>query len=241
MPSVHHTRALRAQSGLSIVELLVGITIGLFVLAGATTLVSSQLGDNRKLLLEMQIHQDLRTVSDIISRDLRRAGYWGNATNLVWPESKVLVGGELSNGYQAVFTDTGAGGRPQLNYALSSATSALPENNVKDSNEEFGFAWNSPAGTIEMRVGASGWQALTDSNVVNIINVGLTLTEHELLVPCVKPCLLGVSNTDCWPRQKVRHIAVLVTGQARHDASVVRSVQTGVRVRNDSVQGVCPT
>ncbi len=230
----------RPQYGLSIVELLVGITIGLFVLAGATALVSGQLSDNRRLLLETQIHQDLRAASDIISRDLRRAGYFYSAVNSVWPKSAAFGGTVVENAYQVVSVTAGSGGRSELNYAISSAKSDAAENNAVDSDEQFGFAWDSAAGTIVMKVGNAGWQALTDSNVVNIIDMSLTPTEHLILVPCVKPCPGGPSDTSCWPRQKVRHIAVLVTGRAVHDASVVRSVQTGVRVRNDSVTGACP-
>jgi len=38
--------------------------------------LTTQLGDNRRLLLEAQMQQDMRTAADLISRDLRRAGYW---------------------------------------------------------------------------------------------------------------------------------------------------------------------
>ena len=40
----------RAQRGMTLVELMVGITVGLFVVAAAATLMSAQLVDNRKLL-----------------------------------------------------------------------------------------------------------------------------------------------------------------------------------------------
>ena len=69
----------KTPRGLSIVELMVGITIGLFILAGASMVLTTQLGDNRRLLLEAQVQQDLRVASDLISREIRAAGYWGNA------------------------------------------------------------------------------------------------------------------------------------------------------------------
>ena len=75
----------RPSRGLSIVELMIGITISLFILAGATMVLTSQLGDNRRLLLEAQMQQDLRTAADMISRDIRRAGYWGQAYRGVCP------------------------------------------------------------------------------------------------------------------------------------------------------------
>ena len=61
-------RAATSQRGMSLVELMVGITVGLFIVAAATTLMANQLSDNRKLLVETQIQQDLRASMDIITR-----------------------------------------------------------------------------------------------------------------------------------------------------------------------------
>ena len=65
--------------GLSLVELLVGLALGLFVVAAATTLLAAQSREQRLLVTENRLMQDLRTASDIITRDVRRAGYWGAA------------------------------------------------------------------------------------------------------------------------------------------------------------------
>ena len=92
--------------GLSIVELMVGIAVGMFVLAGASLLASSQLSDNRQLLLETQVQQDLRATADLIARELRRGGYWANAGSTVWPAAAPAV-----NPYRGAWTDIGAGGR----------------------------------------------------------------------------------------------------------------------------------
>jgi len=98
-----------AQQGLSLVELMVGITIGLFVVAAASLVVSNQLFDNRRLLLETQLQQDLRATMDIITRQLRRAG--GQARNLSGQALIASPGGAggSSNLFQAVTPDTAAG------------------------------------------------------------------------------------------------------------------------------------
>ena len=67
------------QSGLSLVELLVGAAIGLFLVGGATKLFIDTLDDSRRLIIETRVNQDLRAASDLVARDLRRAGYWPNA------------------------------------------------------------------------------------------------------------------------------------------------------------------
>src|SRR6185369_348939 len=64
----------RHQQGLSIVELMVGLAIGLVVVAAALLALTNHLRENRSLLLEARLMQDLQTTTDLIARDLRRAG-----------------------------------------------------------------------------------------------------------------------------------------------------------------------
>ena len=67
------------QNGFSLVELLIGILIGLFIVGGAFSLFLSNLDSSRRLLLEARLNQDLRAAADLVTRDLRRAGYWTSA------------------------------------------------------------------------------------------------------------------------------------------------------------------
>ena len=69
--------------GLSLIELMVGIAVGLFIVAAATVLVSGQLGENRRLMLDTQLQQDLRATADIITRELRRANANSPSENFI--------------------------------------------------------------------------------------------------------------------------------------------------------------
>ena len=71
-----YPRSRRGQRGLSLVEMMVGVAIGLLIVAAAALMVSSQLVENRRLMLETQVQQDLRAAMDILTRELRRAGYY---------------------------------------------------------------------------------------------------------------------------------------------------------------------
>lgn len=64
----------RRRSGVSLVELMVGMAAGLLVVALALVAMAQHLHENRRLLAQTRLLQDLRTVSDLILRDLRRAG-----------------------------------------------------------------------------------------------------------------------------------------------------------------------
>lgn len=217
------------QRGLSLVELLVGIAIGLFVVAGATMLVANQLGDNRRLLLETQIQQDLRAAADIIARDIRRSGYWGNAQSGVWYAGSP---GVTANPYTTV--------SPTVSGAAASAVtfdySRGAENNAVDATEQSGFRLVN--GVIQMRVGGN-WQPLTDDRTLRITNFQVTMNAQQIPLSCFLPC--GGSPLPSCPTQTLREMAVLINGRAVNDPAVQRSVRSNVRLRNDVVTGACPT
>lgn len=235
MQRVMNTPSLQASRGMSIVEMLVGIAIGLFILAAATMLVSNQLGDNRRLMLETQIQQDLRATMDMVVRDVRRSGHWYHANSVAWPSS----GGAVATNPYAVLNNHAASvSRSELLYAYTNAFSADVEDDAVDSSEEFGFALNTTAGTIEMKVGGSGWQTLTDPNVMTVTEFTHTINTQQVAVPCAKTCPVG--STTCPPKVQVSDVTLQITGQATHDSSVRHTVSSNVRVRNDALSGECP-
>ncbi|MCR5883350.1 prepilin-type N-terminal cleavage/methylation domain-containing protein [Rhizobacter sp. J219] len=63
-----------SQQGLTLVELMVGMAIGLLLIAVALLAMSQHLRENHRLLIEARLTQDLHAMMDLLSRDLRRAG-----------------------------------------------------------------------------------------------------------------------------------------------------------------------
>lgn len=226
--SVPTRGARRHQRGLSLVELMVGVAVGLFVVAGATLVVSNQLGDNRRLMLETQIQQDLRAAADLIAKDIRRSGYWGGAETGVWHAAAV---GVVSNPYtelQGVVSGVAASG-VQFGYARDA------DNVLQDATERSGFRLTN--GTVQMYTGGA-WQALTDSTTLRVTNFQVTLRSQDIDLYCFKGC---PSSAPCLPKQTVRDITVVIDGTAVHDATVRRSARSNVRLRNDVITGACPT
>lgn len=225
-----------AQRGLSIIELMIGITISLFILAGATMVVSSQLADNRKLLLEVQMQQDMRAVLDLVARDLRRAAYWGKADENVWPAGTAPL---VTNPYSSMSTTSTA-----LSYTRSldeTRSGTLQwrtaENNVANSDEQGGFRFNGAQERIETLIAADNWQSVTDENVMKVTQFQVTMTSNPVPAPCGADCPLSASGT---PLQLcVRSITLTITAKSAHDPRVVRSVQSTIRLRNDLVAEAC--
>jgi type IV pilus assembly protein PilW len=222
--------ASRYQGGLSMVELMVGVAVGLFVVAGATVAVSNQLGDNRRLMLETQIQQDLRAAVDVIARDIRRSGYWANAQDGVWHPA---AAGVTTNPYTAL--EPAASGVAASAVRFGYSRGAV-ENNVLDATDESGFRFGS-SGAIEMLTGG-GWQALTDATTLRVTNFTVTLTTQDVQLKCVNLCPGG--GEACWPTQSVRDVKVEIAGTAVHDLALQRNARSNVRVRNDVVNGACP-
>jgi prepilin peptidase dependent protein B len=219
-----------AQRGLSMVELLVGVAIALFIAAAGATLLAANLRENRSLLLEARLMQDLRTATDVISRDLRRAGYWAAATDGV---STTATPAAAANPYVALAPGAAASDAVSFRYSRDAT-----ENNVVDGNEQFGFRLRNRV--IEMLLGAGNWQALTDAGTLDITEFSVTPTVQEIDLRgyCSQPCPAG--SLTCPPRQQVRSLALVVAGRSTSDASVTRSLRSNVRLRNDALSGACP-
>jgi prepilin-type N-terminal cleavage/methylation domain-containing protein len=214
-----HTRFAAPQRGLSLVELMVGIAVGLFVVAAAAMLVSIQLNENRRLLLETQMQQDLRATADIITRELRRAGHWPDAAQFVWIEGAV----------------------PPPNNPHSELT--YEPNKVefeywRRPTESGPYGFKQDGSVLRTLLAGGGWQELTDGNTLRITAFSVTPRDHaapEILLPCPKLCLDG--TTDCWPKRTltVRELVVDISGEAVVDPAVKRSLRSVVRLRNDQV------
>ncbi len=220
----------RRSRGVSLVELMIGLALGLFVVAVATTLLASQLRDARALTQELRLVQDLRATADLIARDLRRAGFWGRADTGVWQPGAALA--PASNPYAA---STPVVART---LALRYSRDAV-ENDIVDSTEQFGYRLRT--GAIELQLGNGNWQALTDptSMTVTGFDVAATAEDVPLGGSCVAPCP-AVPDAACPPRQRVQRVSFELTARSTTDPRVVRSLRSSVRLRNDSVIGACP-
>ena len=236
VPSLH-------QRGMSVVELMIGVAVGLIVVAGAVKLMGDTLGSNRRVLLETRVNQDLRVAADLMARDIRRAGYWQNAPS-------------------GVFTTTGTTVSPNP-YAAINLTSNVVEyqyardtdNAVQDA-ERAGFRWQGDA--LEFRNGEGSWQLVTDPGVVRITALSITPSEREVELYTYCSCLIKLTCSNAQfqvggqyyaptdpsiprrPTLTIRQFAIVLAGEAANDPSVQREIRETVRVRNDRLDGRCP-
>jgi prepilin peptidase dependent protein B len=221
----------KMQRGLSLMELMVALAIGLIVIAAALSFVSRHLRESRAVQVDLRLMQDLRSVADLIGRDLRRAGHWGHASAGVWQRDADTV---AVNPYAFV---TVASNHITFNFSRDAS-----ENNAVDTNENFGFRLRS--GVIEFLLGNGNWQALSDANTVSVTSFTVTPSVQHVSLEgmCATACSSAdTANAICPPQQHIRSLNIALVGQAVSDAKVKRSVQNQVRLRNDAITGKCST
>jgi len=219
----------RRQRGLSLVELMIGTTIGLSVVAGTVTLYATNASNSRRLLAEARLNQDMRAAMDLVSRDLRRAGYWGNAI-----KGTAISGtgtATMENPYRGITaSDDG-----EVTYQFS--RDATEDDDAAD-NEHFGFKLEDGVLLMQTEEGTP-WLPMTDSNQVTVTEFSIADNPTELALGslCSTACAVGTPNC---PTMTVRRFVIRLVGQSVTDTSVVRTLQASVRPRNDQLEGQCP-
>lgn len=239
LPALHKSLKLKrfstaffTQNGFSLVEVMVGIALGLFIVSGALTLYASQLRNSKRILADMKLHQELRLTSELISRQLRNSGYWSGALNgtvsgtdgSVPPQNAYANVTTLSDGSGIVF---------QQNFDAD---------NIVNSAEILGFRLNN--GIIQSQLGSNNWQDLTDPKSIQInafvltphINVVSSTTASASFSPCSKIC----TDINTCPKISIRSYNILISAQAPSDSSIQRALEHTIKIRNDQISGVCP-
>jgi Tfp pilus assembly protein PilW len=215
--------------GLSIVELLVGVAVGLFIVAGAAYFTVNFNAENRRLLLEARLTQDMRAAMDIITRDIRRAGYWQNAASGVSLTAAVPPAVLYdSTGFAAVTPASGASAS-SITYAYDKSASA-----AATAGDLSSFSLNA-SGVLLTTFGGSGAQALTDSNTTRVNAFTVTHQATSEPVACASSCVGGAC-----PQVHIREFTIVLSASAVADPSVARTLKNRVRVRNDLQTGTCP-
>lgn len=216
----------RRASGFSLVELMVSLAVGLVVLAGITAMFAHNVKASGDTLKMARLHQELQAIMSLMTRDLRRAGYWGNAslsigsgtsnTNPFILDSPAKFGSELDGSCITFSYDRDGDG----NVTVSS----------EDTDERFGFRLNNRA--VEARKSGktcaeTGWVDINDTTTTEITGLNFALATRSTDID-------GAGSGAS--RIVVREVTVTLTGRLRNDTSVTRTLRDTVRVHNDYYQ-----
>jgi prepilin-type N-terminal cleavage/methylation domain-containing protein len=161
---------LRYHRGFSLVELMVAMTLGVFIMLTVASIFSATLRGNAATLRSARLNQDLSTPLEIMAHDIRRAGFTADQYDYDGTTDIDI------NGVDIFLPDGNC-----VLYSYNRDEDAAPP----DDNERLGFKLN--GGAIEMRNSCTGttcdtdctagnWEDITDPEVVVIDSLTFSTT-----------------------------------------------------------------
>lgn len=241
----------KRQQGLLLIEMMVGMVIGLLIVAaaGTTYIISSRSG--RDNINSTRLNVELRGAMDVMADEIRRAG----AT------------GELANaGVGNRFTDQAVATRTDLQVSADGTCVELAYDadgdGIVDTEDYAGFRIQS--GRVQARRGGSGvvnncqngyWESLTDIRTVIIqpFAIGMpyfavsyqclnTLNNQSQDVSCNDYDYTGIAAGTTADMLETRIVTINLGGRLAQDEAMLIRLSQRVLVRNHRVvTGVAPT
>jgi type II secretory pathway component PulJ len=194
--------AARAQKGETLVGLLVGLSVGLLVLAAGSQMLATYLQENRLALQDSHVHHDLRSALDTIARELRQAQSLGQA----WRgRAKAHCADAFCTGQADLLLQ---GQRISFGQDRNS-------NGLLDNNECSGFRLKDHELQIRTSCTPEVWTDLTDAG-------SLKMTSLAWQVLCEKrgrwvARWVTVQMSAQWPRDASRTLSLSQTVSLRND------------------------
>ena len=209
------------QSGFTLVEVMVSTAVAAISMAGVISVFANSVQSNSESLQQIRLNQELRAIMGVMSRDIRRAGYWANADGVAI--------NPFSNG-NAAMSVNGAGDCLIYSYDMddSGALSAgdyqgvkLVGNSVMLRQSNVNCADN----------GANNWDVINDTTAINITNLNFAINTNA----CINVTNGGsdcnnASGGDLLRTMNV--VTITLAGQLVGDADVNDTLVETVSVRN---------
>jgi type II secretory pathway component PulJ len=210
------------QRGLGLIELMVAITLGLFILAGILLMYSEMVRSHAAVLKTAHLQQTLWSLLTVIAEDVRRAGYWSRA--------ELTVGGTAVDRYAPIHI-TDDGGCILYSYDEDKDDA----DGMPDAADQQGFRIE--GGGVQIKTsdavcgattctdcGSGNWFLLTDPQGIRITALSFTADEHAY-------ALAGGTRAIV-----AREIGITLEGEIAGDPGVHQRVTTSVGVRNHEIR-----
>lgn len=253
----------RRQAGLSLVELMVSLTIGLIVLAAVTNLVVGGLRSNSETQRMARLNQELRAVMHLMVSELRRADMGVDGDTDCWPANApasdsyyhltiVSEGDQSANRIEYKYDANGDGyfpdgsvcrplkGRCAAGETAGIACPAAPVAVSAADTERFAFRRTvngAGIGRIQMRRNGT-WQDLTDPAVTHITTLQFCFWSPgtaDAACPLTVPASARTGSPGDAEYVEIRNLRIRLSGQLVSDANVNRAFNEIVKVRNNAL------
>lgn len=201
---------LKRQNGLSLVELMITITLGLLLMAALTAVFSNTLGVNSRSLKLSQLHEEATAVMDLMTGDIKRTGYRGDAAELIYDPTNASTD---FNDSIVIANATGETANSCILFEYDANG-----NGVHDGAAE-NFGYRLVQGRVQLRrssagCDATGWENVTTNDMLEVTGLEFTLTEQ----------MINLVNEQ--------RVTIALSVAMPDDAEITRSLTTEVVLRN---------
>ena len=193
----------RGESGETLMGLLVGLSVGLVVLAAGSALLANHLRGHRMALQDSHLHHDLRSAMDWMARELRKAQYTADAWQSRAPG---VCDDPFCEGWQDFSIE---GDWIDFSYDRD-------HNGQKDDNECMGFRLSSQTLQIKRSCQDAGdWQAITDTSSLKVSALQWTL--HCSAAQGWLRRSVQMTLSAAWPQDPGRTMSLTQTVRLQND------------------------
>jgi prepilin peptidase dependent protein B len=229
----------RRQGGVSLIELMIGILVGMIVIAATIAIYVSTLRGGNNTLRTARLNQELRATMDVMVREIRRAGFNGwNPTGLIVLSTNNNFTKRGENGLQTDLRVQNGGDCILFSYDLPpwvDIDESDPLNVAApfEASDYMGFKLSN--GAVSMRSSGSTtnsancsdgtWEAITDPNTITVT----ALTFSTLGSQCTNFTTGGVWKVNVASQTSA-------CNEASGNVSIVRAPH-GVTSGNQLVEG----
>lgn len=160
----------RRERGVSLIEMLIAMALGLLVLTGVLQLMNQLVDGNTATIKVTRLAQDTRTVMDIIIQDLRRAGSFPEAVNDLGDSQRFLQDQPPAPRIDGEILKPGQPGS-SISYAYRESDGKLTQGK---------FSLDAKAGSIQMHTGtASAPETITDPAFIHVTALSFLPSRSE--------------------------------------------------------------
>lgn len=211
----------RTQKGFTLLELIIALLVSLTVMVGILALFFNMIKHSRSTVEAGRLDRTLHAAMFAMATDIRRAGYWANATSSSTNPFMVTGSTDIQVPSSSCIL---------LTYDHNSDGS-LPGISSGIDDERYGYRLVNnaiqyrPAGaTFSCSAGTDVWTNLTDPNIVKI--TALTFVKNDQVVD-IDGAGAGTATLT------VRSITITLTGELVSDSSTSKTITRTVKVYND--------
>jgi len=177
------------ERGYTLVELMIGLLVGLIVLSAVLYIFLASLRSSKDVLNSYRLNQEVGLISDIVTGEIRRVGYW-----------------PISGAGTSVY-----GAEKDLEFVSSASSSCLLFSYYDDSNSALGqvirgfrFSESSGLGTLSYVASTSwgscstaSWVLLTDSDFIDIDTMDFQFDCWDISAEPPVSVASGTWNASC--------------------------------------------